>query len=354
LATGTNDCSSVSRLCHARRARYHVAMTETLAADPPGIARAAALLRAGALVAFGTETVYGLGADATDARAVAAVFAAKGRPHFNPLICHFPDAEAAFAQVTANASARRLADALWPGPLSLVLARRADCPVALLAGAGLDTLAVRVPAHATALALLRAVGRPVAAPSANRSGQISPTTARHVLDGLAGRIAAVLDSGPCPVGVESTVLDLCGARPFLLRPGGVTVEAIEALVGPVGRGIPHAVAEAARTLRSPGLLVSHYAPDAPVRLDADAVRADEALLAFGAPLQGAGAVFQLSASRALTEAAANFFTGLRALDAEVARQALAGIAVMPVPEHGLGLAINDRLRRAAAPRVGAG
>ncbi len=325
-------------------------MTEILAADPPGIARAAALLRAGELVAFGTETVYGLGADATDAHAVAAVFAAKGRPHFNPLICHFPDADAAFAQVAGNATARRLADALWPGPLSLVLPRRADCPVALLAGAGLDTLAVRVPAHATALALLRAVGRPVAAPSANRSGQISPTTTRHVLDGLAGRIAAVLDSGPCPVGVESTVLDLCGARPFLLRPGGVTVEAIEALVGPVGRGIPHAVAEAARTLRSPGLLVSHYAPDAPVRLDADAVRGDEALLAFGPPPQGAGAVFQLSASRDLTEAAANFFIGLRALDAEVARRALAGIAVMPVPEHGLGLAINDRLRRAAAPR----
>jgi L-threonylcarbamoyladenylate synthase len=329
-------------------------MTEILAADPPGIARAAALLREGALVAFGTETVYGLGADATDARAVAAVFAAKGRPHFNPLICHYPDAEAAFAQVAANAAARLLAGALWPGPLSLVLPRRADCPVALLAGAGLDTLAVRVPAHASALALLRAVGRPVAAPSANRSGQISPTTARHVLDGLADRIAAVLDSGPCPIGVESTVLDLCGARPFLLRPGGVTVEAIEALVGPVSRGIPHAVAEAARTLRSPGLLVSHYAPDAPVRLDADAVRADEALLAFGSKLQGAGAVFQLSASRDLTEAAANLFIGLRALDAEAARLRLSGIAVMPVPEHGLGLAINDRLRRAAAPRAGAG
>jgi L-threonylcarbamoyladenylate synthase len=331
-----------------------MAMTEILAADPPGIARAAELLRAGALVALGTETVYGLGADATDARAVAAVFAAKGRPHFNPLICHYADAEAAFAQVAANPTARLLAGALWPGPLSLVLPRRADCPVALLAGAGLDTLAVRVPAHATALALLRAVGRPVAAPSANRSGQISPTTARHVLDGLADRIAAVLDSGPCPIGVESTVLDLCGARPFLLRPGGVTVEEIEALVGPVGRGIPHAVAEAARTLRSPGLLVSHYAPDAPVRLDADAVRADEALLAFGSKLQGAGAVFQLSASRDLTEAAANLFIGLRALDAEAARLRLSGIAVMPVPEHGLGLAINDRLRRAAAPRAGAG
>jgi L-threonylcarbamoyladenylate synthase len=337
-------------LCHADRARYHATMTKTLADDPADIARAAALLRAGALVAFGTETVYGLGADATDARAVAAVFAAKGRPHFNPLICHYPDAGSAFAHVAANTTAQRLADALWPGPLSLVLPRRADCAVALLAGAGRDTLAVRVPAHATALALLRSVGRPVAAPSANRSGQISPTTARHVLNGLAGRIAAVLDSGPCPVGVESTVLDLCGTRPFLLRPGGVTVEAIEALVGPVGRGFPLAMAEAAPTMRSPGLQVSHYAPDAPVRLGADIVFGDEALLAFGPKLPGAAAGFQLSASCDVTEAAANLFTGLRALDAEVARLGLTGIAVMPVPEHGLGLAINDRLRRAAAPR----
>ncbi len=351
---GSNNCSSVFRLCHARRGRYHSTMTEILAADPTGIAHAAALLHAGALVAFGTETVYGLGADATNARAVADVFAAKGRPHFNPLICHYPDAEAAFAQVVATATARRLADALWPGPLSLVLPRSPDCPVALLAGAGLETLAVRVPAHATALALLRAVGRPVAAPSANRSGQVSPTTARHVLDGLAGRIAAVLDSGPCAVGVESTVLDLSGARPLLLRPGGVTVEAIEALVGPVARGIPYAAAEAARTLRSPGLLVSHYAPDAPVRLNADAVRGDEALLAFGPPLPGAGAMFQLSAARELTEAAANLFIGLRGLDAQVARLDLTGIAVMPILEHGLGLAINDRLRRAAAPRERAG
>jgi L-threonylcarbamoyladenylate synthase len=196
--------------------------TELLAPDPPGIARAAALLRAGVLVAFGTETVYGLGADATDARAVAGVFAAKGRPHFNPLICHYPDADAAFAHVSANDAARALAARCWPGPLTLVLPRAPDCPVALLAGAGLETLAVRVPAHPVALAVLRAAGVPVAAPSANRSGEVSPTTARHVLDGLGGRIAAVLDSGPCPVGVESTVLDLTGARPFLLRPGGAT------------------------------------------------------------------------------------------------------------------------------------
>jgi L-threonylcarbamoyladenylate synthase len=329
---------------------YHTAMTEVLITDEAGIARAAALLRAGALVAFGTETVYGLGADATNALAVAEIFAAKGRPHFNPLICHYPDAETAFAQVRANAVAERLAAAFWPGPLSLVLKRRADCPVALLAGSGLDTLAVRVPSPASTRALLRAVGRPVAGPSANRSGQVSPTTAQHVLDGLAGRVAAVLDSGPSLVGVESTVLDLSGTKPVLLRPGGVTVEAIEALIGTVGRGIPHAVAEAARTLRSPGLMVSHYAPALPVRLEAMEVGPDEALLAFGPALRGAGACFELSTRGDLTEAAARLFDGVRWLDAEGARLGLRGIAVMPVPRTGLGLAINDRLQRAAAPR----
>ncbi len=234
-------------------------MNELLQADPTGIARAAALLRAGELVAFGTETVYGLGADATNDRAVAGIFAAKERPRFNPLICHYADAEAAFADVDANALARRLAAAFWPGPLSLVLPRRRGCAASLLASAGLDTLAVRVPAHDAALALLRETGRPVAAPSANRSGQVSPTTARHVLDGLAGRIAAVLDSGPCPVGVESTVLDLSAAEPVLLRPGGATVEAIEAVIGPVRR---NDTAQAPGALRSPGLLASHYAPRA--------------------------------------------------------------------------------------------
>jgi L-threonylcarbamoyladenylate synthase len=327
-------------------------MTETLVPDPSGIARAAALLRGGELVAFGTETVYGLGADATDAHAVAAIFAAKGRPHFNPLICHYPDSDAAFAQVADTPAARALARAFWPGPLTLVLPRRAECEVALLAGAGLETLAARVPAHPVALELLRAVGRPVAAPSANRSGQVSPTTARHVLDGLSGRIAAVLDCGACAVGVESTVLDLTAPRPVLLRPGGVTTEAIEALVGAVGRGIPHAVAEASRGLRSPGLMVSHYAPALPVRLDAEAVSADEALLAFGPPLPGAGAMFALSAAGDLTEAAASLFAGLRWLDAEGQRLGLRRIAAMPIPPHGLGLAISDRLERAAAPRDG--
>jgi L-threonylcarbamoyladenylate synthase len=333
------------------RADYIATMTDLLTADPAGIARAATLLRDGALVAFGTETVYGLGADATNGSAVAAVFDAKGRPHFNPLICHYPDAEAAFAQVEPNEAAHRLAAAFWPGPLTLVLPRRVTCPVALLAGAGLDTLAVRVPAHPVAQGLLRAVGRPVAAPSANRSGQVSPTTAAHVLDGLAGRIAAVLECGPCPVGVESTVLDLTGPRPVLLRPGGVTAEAIETLIGPVGRPIPPAAAEAARGLRSPGLLVSHYAPSLPVRLLATTIGADEALLAFGPPLPGAALTFNLSDARDLTEAASLLFTGLRWLDTEATRRGLSCIAAMAVPETGLGLAINDRLQRAAAPRA---
>jgi L-threonylcarbamoyladenylate synthase len=275
------------------------------------------------------------------------VFEAKGRPHFNPLICHYPSAEVAFADVVASDIARALAAAFWPGPLTLVLPRRVTCRVSLLAGAGLDTLAVRVPADATALALLRACGRPIAAPSANRSGEVSPTTAAHVADGLNGRIDAILDGGPCPVGVESTVLDLSGPRPFLLRPGGVTHEAIEAAVGPIQRGLPLAAAEATRTLRSPGMLLSHYAPKLPVRLRAEHTGAGEALLAFGPPLPHDGVMFQLSAGADLVEAASRLFAGLRRLDAIAG---LTGIAVMPVPQIGLGLAINDRLERAAAPR----
>lgn len=321
-------------------------MTETIAADPAGIARAAAMLRDGLLVAFGTETVYGLGADATRPSSVARVFDAKGRPHFNPLICHYPEAAGAFDHVVASDMAQHLAAVFWPGPLTLVLPRRVTCPVALLAGAGLDTLAVRVPQGRAVQALLALCGRPIAAPSANRSGQVSPTSALHVLAGLAGRIDAVLDSGPCRVGVESTVLDLTGARPFLLRPGGVTREAIEAVIGPVGVGLSLAQAEASRGLRSPGLLVSHYAPGLPVRLDAAEVAGDEALLAFGPPLEGGCVTFQLSLAADPVEAAARLFEGLRRLDAPPAR----GIAVMPIPQTGLGAAINDRLQRAAAPR----
>lgn len=322
-------------------------MTELILADGTGISRAAALLRAGELVAFGTETVYGLGADATNGRAVAQVFEAKGRPRFNPLICHYPNAEAAFGHVIPGEKAERLAAELWPGPLTMVLPQRDECPVALLTGAGLDTLAVRVPSHPGAQALLRATDRPVAAPSANRSGHVSPTTAQHVLDELRGRIAAVVDCGTCPVGVESTVLDLTGAQAVLLRPGGATVEMIEQIIGPVVRRHP---AESRHSPRSPGLLASHYAPALPVRLDAGDVAPDEALLAFGSPLAGAGSVFNLSTSRDLTEAAAKLFGGLRTLDSEGARLGLTRIAAMPIPQSGLGLAINDRLARAAAPR----
>ncbi len=329
-------------------------MTELIAADPAGIARAAHLLRDGELVAFGTETVYGLGADATNPQAVAAVFAAKGRPHFNPLICHYPEQDAAFRDVEASETAARLAARFWPGPLTMVLPRRVTCQVALLAGAGLDTLAVRVPAHAAAGALLRAAGRPIAAPSANRSGQVSPTRAEHVIDGLAGRIAAVLDSGPCEVGVESTVLDLSAGRPFVLRPGGVPQESIEELIGPVGRGITPGEAEGSRTLRSPGLLVSHYAPCLPVRLGAEMAAPDEAALAFGAVPAGGGLQFQLSRDRNLVEAASRLFEGLRWLDREGLAMGLRQIVVAPIPDSGLGRAINDRLQRAAAPRSGAG
>lgn len=320
-------------------------MTERLAAAE--LPRAAALLRAGELVAFPTETVYGLGANARDGRAVAAVFAAKGRPSFNPLISHFPDADAAFAEVQADERARRVAARFWPGPLTLVLPRRADSRIDPLTGAGLETLAVRVPAHPLARELLRQAGVPVAAPSANRSGQVSPTTAAHVLAGLEGRLAAVLDGGPCTVGVESTVLDLSTPVATLLRPGGLSREVLEAEIGPVAVAGAHG-GEAARP--SPGMLLSHYAPGLPVRLGARDVRANEALLAFGPALAGAGAVWQLSESGDVVEAASRLFAGLRWLDAEGARLGLMGIAAMPVPMAGLGVAINDRLERAAAPR----
>jgi L-threonylcarbamoyladenylate synthase len=325
-------------------------VTALLNATDRDIARAADMLRAGELVAFGTETVYGLGADAQNARAVAAIFEAKGRPHFNPLICHYENAEAVFSHVETSEMARRLAEMFWPGPLTLVLPRKVTCPVALLAGAGLETLAVRVPAHGVAQRLIAGLGRPIAAPSANRSGGVSPTSAAHVLAGLNGRIAAVIDSGPCRVGVESTVLDLSGEKPFLLRPGGVNIEALEAAIGPVARGITPGQAEMSRTLRSPGMLISHYAPALPLRMGAVSVAANEGLLAFGPPLAGAGAVFQLSAAGNLNEAGARLFEGLHWLDGEGARLGLRAIAAMAVPETGLGLAINDRLARAAAPR----
>ena len=310
--------------------------------SPADLATAAALLRDGALVAFPTETVYGLGGDATNDHAVAAIFAAKERPHFNPLIVHVADIADARALADFDTRALALAARFWPGPLSLVLKRRSDCPVSLLASAGLDSLAVRVPAHDLARALIRAAGVPVAAPSANRSGRVSPTSAAHVAAELDGRIAAILDGGPCRIGIESTVLDLTQDVPRLLRPGGVPLEAIAALLGPIIE-----VEEGGAAPLSPGMLASHYAPSLALRLDARAVRPDEALLAFGPqPLSGAAETISLSPSGDLVEAAANLFAALRALD----RPEFGAIAVMPIPETGLGRAINDRLRRAASPR----
>ncbi|MBL8674870.1 MAG: threonylcarbamoyl-AMP synthase, partial [Rhodospirillales bacterium] len=246
--------------------------------DADGVTRAAASLRAGALVAFPTETVYGLGADATDDRAVARIYEAKGRPSFNPLIAHVLDVAQAREHVEWTDTAGRLAARFWPGPLTLVLRRRPDCRVSLLCSAGLDTLAIRAPSHPIAQALIRAAGRPVAAPSANRSGAVSPTRAEHVVESLGDAVSVVIDGGPCLIGVESTVLDLTTAPPTLLRPGGATREAIEALIGPVAAG-PAIGAPGA--LHSPGQLESHYAPERGVRLDATSVGADEGLLAFG-------------------------------------------------------------------------
>src|SRR5713226_9452808 len=359
-------------------------------ASAVSIERAARLIRAGELVAFPTETVYGLGGDATSEAAVARIFAAKRRPRFNPLIVHVPGLAEAEVHAAFDGRARLAARRFWPGPLSLVLPRRPECGLSLLACAGLDTVALRAPAHAVAQALLRAAGRPIAAPSANRSGRVSPTTAAHVAaefatdphPPIAGAMgpplsrgagegkyagapdtlsrtageggshgepgeglgpAMILDDGPCPVGVESTVLDLTGATPALLRAGGVTLEELRAVFGEIEVPAP-----GENTPRAPGRLPSHYAPGRPVRLDAVDARPGEALLAFGAEAPpGFAEVLFLSRSGDLAEAAANLFAMLRRLD----RPAFAAIAVMPIPEVGLGRAINDRLRRAAAPKL---
>ena len=304
-------------------------------ADAAAIADAASLIRAGRLVAFPTETVYGLGADATNDQAVAAVYAAKGRPQFNPLIVHVTDVVAAERLVTFNDRARELARLFWPGALTLVLARAANCPVSLLAGAGLDTLAVRAPNHLVAQSLLAACDRPLAAPSANRSGAVSPTAAKHVAQSLGGGADLILDGGACPVGIESTVVDLSDDVPVLLRPGGIAMEDIEAAIGSLTaprQDGPH---------RSPGMLQSHYATERPLRMNADHAKPGEVLLGFG-PTAPEGSV-NLSPTGDVKEAAANLFAFLRALD----RSGVAGIAVMPIPELGLGRAINDRLRRAS-------
>ena len=313
--------------------------TTTLPPDPAGLTAAARILCAGGLVAFPTETVYGLGADATSDRAVARIFEAKGRPHFNPLIVHVTDLAMAERYAHFDARARALAARFWPGPLTLVLPLRDGAGLSPLVSAGLPSVAIRVPAHPVARGLLAAFGGPVAAPSANPSGRVSPTRAAHVLAGLSGRIEAVVDGGACAVGLESTILGLTGDAPELLRPGGLAAETLEALLGPLTSS-----AGSAERPSAPGQLASHYATAAGLRLNAPAPLPGEVMIGFGA----ARGDLTLSATGDLVEAAASLFHILRAADD------LAGpggaIAVAPVPEQGLGRAINDRLRRAAAPR----
>lgn len=314
-------------------------MTVTLSPDAEGIAEAAHLLAVGELVAFPTETVYGLGGDARDDRAVARIYEAKGRPSFNPLIVHLPDLAAVERIAEVGPKALVLAQAFWPGPLTLVLPLREGARISPLVTAGLETVAVRVPAHPLAQRLLRAFGGPLAAPSANPSGRVSPTRTEHALEGLSGRIAAVLDGGACAVGLESTIV-LADPEPVLLRPGGVPVEALEAVLGEaLGTGGD------ADKPTSPGQLVSHYAPEALLRLNATEARAGEVLVGFGA-VKGA---LTLSETGDLIEAAARLFQTLREADRMAGPRGR--IAFAPVPEKGLGRAINDRLQRAAAPRT---
>ncbi len=308
-------------------------------ADTGAIALAARRLAEGGLVAFPTETVYGLAADATNGRAVAAIFELKGRPHFNPLIVHLPDTGAAQKHGVLDHRALALAEAFWPGPLTMVVKRREDSPLSELVSAGLDTVALRVPAHPVARAVLEACGLPIAAPSANPSGYLSPTTAAHVAQGFGDADLLVLDGGPCAVGLESTVIDLSGETAGLLRAGAITAEEMAAHIGPV------AAADAGAAIRAPGMLASHYAPRCPVRLNAAYVRPDEAILGFGADMpQGGAASRNLSTSGDLREAAANLFAMLHDLD----QPGIAAIAVVPIPGDGLAVAIRDRLTRAAA------
>ncbi|MCB2112744.1 MAG: L-threonylcarbamoyladenylate synthase [Parvularculaceae bacterium] len=309
------------------------------------IERALAQICAGELVAMPTETVYGLAGDATNDQAVAKIFAAKGRPSFNPLIVHVLDLEMARRYGEFTPLAEKLARAFWPGPLTLVLPRTKECGLSLLVSAGLDTIAIRAPDSNVARRLINACGRPLAAPSANRSGAISPTTAEHVRESLGDRAALIIDGGACPVGVESTIVKTDGDRVILLRPGGVARGAIEA----IARTPLQTAAD--EKIEAPGMLSSHYAPGAPLRINADAPRANEAFLGFG-NIAAAGTSLNLSPSGDLVEAAANLFGYLRRLDALCAARNLGGIAAAPVPREGLGEAINDRLARAAAPRTG--
>jgi L-threonylcarbamoyladenylate synthase len=319
--------------------------TRIARATAENIAAAAATLRAGGLVAMPTETVYGLAALATSDSAAASIFAAKGRPSFNPLIAHFADPSAAAREADLEPSAARLAAAFWPGALTIVAKVSSSCRISLLARAGLDTVALRAPSHPVARALIEATGAPLVAPSANRSGRVSPTHAEHVAADLEGRVDWILDDGPSPLGLESTIVACVRGTVRLLRPGAISREALEAALG---EAIPAEAGTDSRAPTSPGQLASHYAPRARLRLDATDVREGEAALDLGAMLAGAAAVrrLDLSASGDLEEAAGHLFAHLRALDATGAET----IAVAPIPERGLGAAINDRLRRAAAPR----
>ncbi len=324
--------------------------TRVIPAQVGAASDAAACLAAGGLVAFPTETVYGLGADATNATAVAKLYAAKGRPSFNPLIAHVADLPAARRLAVFDAAAERLAARFWPGPLTLVLKKSAGCAVAELATAGLDSIAVRVPDHELAREIIRKLGHPVVAPSANRSGHVSPTVAQHVIDDLGGRIDLIIDGGPATVGVESTIVALLD-RPLLLRPGGLAREDIRQVLRQDLEDVPVSGMDP-ESLIAPGMMASHYAPRTSLRLNATSVKAGEAVLAFGPNLppgsEKAVRVLNLSPAADLVEAAANLFSDLRTLDAADAK----GIAVMRVPMEGLGEAINDRLARAAAPREG--
>jgi L-threonylcarbamoyladenylate synthase len=323
--------------------------TLVLSAGEAAAAAAARSLDQGGLVAFPTETVYGLGADATNAVAIARLYQAKGRPAFNPLIAHVGDLGAARQIARFDAPALALAEAFWPGPLTLVLPKADNCAVADLATAGLDTIAIRIPAHPVAREILRLFGRPVVAPSANLSGHVSPTTAAHVESDLAGRIDLIVDGGAVAVGVESTIVG-CFEAPMLLRPGGLPRADIERVLGRALLQPPTDADSDSGQPLAPGMLASHYAPRAKVRLYASQIEPGEALLAFGlgaiSGIDAASAVMNLSARGDLAEAAANLFGHLRALDAKGART----IAVMPIPDEGLGEAINDRLRRAAVGR----
>jgi L-threonylcarbamoyladenylate synthase len=322
--------------------------TRVMQADASAIAAAARTIAQGGLVAFPTETVYGLGADARNGRAVARLFAAKGRPKFNPLIAHVAGLVQARRLARFDPAAERLAAAFWPGPLTLVLPKRSDCPVSELATAGLDTIAVRMPDDAVAREILVAFAGPVVAPSANRSGHVSPTTAAHVRADLEGRIELIIDGGPTQVGIESTIVACLDGTAVLLRPGGLPRSRIEAALGFELTDPPQTGAGEAPA--APGMLGSHYAPNARLRLDARAAEPGEALLAFGPALvpgtEHAAGVLNLSPAGDLVEAAANLFSHLRALDAS----GVATIAVMPIPHAAIGEAINDRLARAAAPR----